>query len=230
MIVRRHVPWQLRLAGIVFSVAVGAVGALWLWQTTIGTASSERVSLRVELMQVRDRLAAESEERQRLTAIANAAESQVKVEQSAAERLASQLKNLETENARLKTDLAYLESLLPAAGESEGPVAIRRFEVEPDDAPNQLRYRALLTLSGRTEKEFAGFLQLLVSAETDGKPATWTWPDQAAPATRDGVRVAFKRYQRIEGNFAIPPGSTVKSVQIRVLERGAVRAQQTALL
>jgi len=36
------------------------------------------------------------------------------MEQTAAERLAAQVRTLEVENARLKADLAYLESLLPA--------------------------------------------------------------------------------------------------------------------
>jgi hypothetical protein len=230
MIVRRHVPWPLRLASIALAVACGAGATIWLWHALFGNAAAEMLSLRLQMISLHQRLDAEAEERQRLSAIVNAGASELKVEQSAAERLVGQLRLIEAENAHLKADLAYLESLLPAAGSGDGSVAIRRFQVEPDAGPNQLRYRALLSIGGRPDKEFNGTVQLLVSTEENGKQASLTWPDQSVDDVKDGIKIVFKHYQRVEGNFEVPAGAIVKSVQLRVLEHGTVRAQQTVTL
>jgi len=228
MTIRRHVPWPLRMAAIVLSVVVGAVGAIGAWQVFLGNAAIERRVLAEQVTSLEARLATESAERRRLEAIANSADSQLVVARTAADRLAREMRSLENENGRLKADLAYLESLLPAGG-AEGPVAIRRFEVEPDAAPGQMRYKALLTQGGRAERDFEGSLQLVVSAVANGKASTITWPRQGADAERERMKVAFRRYRRVEGQFEVPSGATLRSVQLRVIEGGTVRAQETVV-
>jgi hypothetical protein len=219
--------WVCRIA-MVLAVVVGAIGAIAIWQLLFGNAAIEQRVLAEQLEALQRQLTAESGERQRLAGIANAADSQLTVAQTAAERLAREVKNLEAENGRLKADLAYLESLLPA-GPTEGPVAIRRFEVEPDASTGLMRYRALLTQGGRGDRDFEGSLQLVVSTMADGKPGTLTWPKQGAEAERERMKVAFRRYRRVEGMFEVPGGTTVRAVQLRVMEGGAVRAQETVV-
>ena len=236
--IRRHVPWPLRALSLVLAGALGAVAALGGWRLWFAQESHERAAslqieatgLREQVQDLQDKLAAVLDERARLALIANSADSQVKVEQTATERLAAQLRLLEAENGKLKADLAYLESLLPAPEVTgEGAVAIRRFQVEAGDAPNQLHYRALLAQGGRVEREFSGSFQLVVAAEsTQGRTAGWTWPDTGSAEARDRSRLRFKRFQRVEGSVDVPPGVRVRSVQLRVLERGVVRAQQSA--
>jgi len=231
MSVRRHVPWPLRLMAVAAVFVIGAGGALWAWHGLAGDALFDRGARADRVAQLELALAAESAERQRLSALATSADSQLKVERSAGEQLAAQLKSLESENARLKADLTYLETLLPA-GASEGVIAIRRFEVQRDAQPGQLRYRALLTQDARADKDFEGALQLLVSTESEGRKSTLTWPAAAAqtPGTIPGLKVSFRRYQRVEGVFEVPAGVAVRSVQLRVLEGDAVRAQQTVMM
>jgi hypothetical protein len=249
MTVRRHVPWPLRLAPVTLAVVAGALGAFALWQALFGRAEEERGALQAQVEQMRRQLGEESAQRQRLAGVADAADSQLKVERTAAERLAAQVRTLESENARLKADLAYLESLLPA-GAAEGIVAIRRFEVEPDPASGQLRYRALLTQGGRPERDFEGSMQLLVSAVDNGKPVTLAVAPPggagggvaavvsasggagpaAGAAAGERTRLQFRRYLRMEGQLSMPAGLVARSVQLRVFEGGALRAQQTAAL
>ncbi len=151
-----------------------------------------------------------------------------KADRAMLDRLLVQMKSIEAENGRLKTDLAYLERLLPAQA-GEGPVAIRSFEVRPDVVPDQLRYRALLTLGGRGSREFVGNLQFVWTAVIDGRTTTATWPRQGEEGS-GALKLAFSRLQRVEGTFPVATGAVVKSVQIRVMERGTVRAQQLAAL
>ena len=56
------------------------------------------------------------------------------IERAAHKQLAAQVKALEAENARLKEDLAFFDSLLPAGTGSEG-ISIRRLEDRVDWRP-----------------------------------------------------------------------------------------------
>lgn len=229
MTVRRHVPWPLRLVASAVLIFIVAGTAVFAWRVLVGDPALERRVLAEQVDKLNKQLAAESGERLRLQALVNAAASQALVDKTTAERLGAQLRSLEAENAQVKADLAYLETLLPAAG-GEGPIAIRRFEVVPDAAPRQMRYKALLMQTARSERGFEGALQLVVNTQQGGKRGVITVPSSSGGKKSQGLPVSFKRYQRVEGMFEVPAGSVVTSVQIRVLEAGAVRAQQTVTM
>ncbi len=229
MTVRRHVPWPVRLASLALAAAVGAAGGMWLWRAAFDDAAIERDRVDAELASLREQLADERAERMRL-ADALPGDSGLRVDQVAAQHREQQLRALETENAELKADLAYLESLLPAA-DAQGPVAIRRFEVEPDAGePNRMRYRALLVQAGRAERLFTGSLQLLVTTVSDGRTRILRLPDDGPADARERMKLSFRRLLRVEGHFRVPEGAVPKSVQMRVLERGVLRAEQSATL
>lgn len=166
-------------------------------------------------------------ERDRYSLMANSAESQLNIERSAQKQLAAQVKTLETENTRLKEDLAFFESLLPNATGPQG-VTIRRLKVD-QIAPNQLRYRLLVMQGGKAGQLFSGNLQLQVSGVQEGRNAMMAFPD-ASPAEQQKFALNFRHYQRVEGVVTLPEGMTVKLVQARVLEKGQVRAQIAANL
>ncbi len=230
MTVRRHVPWPLRLASLALAAAIGAAGGMWLWRATFDDAAIGRDRLDTQVASLRDQLADERAERVRLTDALVPTDSGLRIDQVAAQRREQQLRELEAENAELKADLAYLESLLPAA-DSQGPVAIRRFEVEPDASePNRMRYRALLMQAGRAERPFSGSLQLLVTTTAQGRSKTLKLPDDGPADARERMKLSFRRLLRVEGHFRVPEGAVLKSVQMRVLERGVPRAEQSAAL
>lgn len=165
----------------------------------------------------------------RLQAQVDAAESRIQVEKSTAGQLAAQVRGVETENARLKSDLIYLESLLPSMGGNE-PMQIRGLQVMPDLVPNQMRWRAMLMVGGRTNREFSGHLQLVVRYELDRKMASLVVPKERDGQGAAAMKVSFERYRRVEGQFVLPPGAVLKSVQLRVLKGSSVQAQQSLSL
>ena len=237
MTVTRHVSLPMRVALVALAVGIGAVSAIWAWQALFGNAEAEKQKLQESLVQITGELSKEKAERERLTEIANKADSQIKIEKSATEQLSKQVKTLESDNAKLLADVAYLESLLPADS-AAGSVAIRRFSVDKDTAGlgsmpgaiQQLRYKALVMQGGRDQKEFAGVLQLVATGSLNGKPMTLTLPDQGPPEVKERMKIAFKRYQRVEGVFDVPAGATIKTVQLRLLEKGTLKAQETVSL
>ena len=220
MIVRSHLPWPLRWA--VLALALGFSAALALWAFEFGKsiagldrdAKDELARLRVEVAQLRDA-------RDKAQAVANTADSLLKMEKAAQDRLAQQVKQIESENLALKADLGFFEQLLPAKG-SEG-LSIRALQVEPLPS-GQMRFQLLLMQSGKALPEFEGSYALSLAGTLDGKP--WTAPVPGGPKP-----LHFKQYLRLEGVFDVPPRAVVQSVQVNVADgRGAVKATQTLKL
>ncbi len=234
MTVRKEVSWPVRLLMLLGAALLGAIVAVLSWKGVYGDAAADRETLQAQLSFAQSELAKEKSERERLTEIANKSDAQIKVEKATSEQLAKQLKALEADNGKLLADVSYLETLLPADG-AAGSVAIRRLTLEKDIASQpggaqQVRYKALVMQGGREQREFAGAIQIIATGTLNGKPYTLTLPDQGPPEVKDRMKIAFKRYQRIEGFVEIPPGVVLKTIQLRLLEKGTLRAQETASL
>jgi hypothetical protein len=159
--------------------------------------------------------------RDKAQAIANSADSLLKMEKAAQDRLALQIKQVEAENLSLKADLGFFEKLLPATG-TEG-LSIRSLQAEPLPS-GQMRFQLLLMQSGKSLPEFEGSYALTLAGTLDGKP--WSAAVAGGPTA-----LKLKQYLRIEGVFDVPPGAVVQSVQVNVSDaRGAVKATQTLKL
>lgn len=227
MSIKSHFPWPLKI--VLIALALGFGGAIAMWAYDLGrsfTGFSSGLS-RTEVADLKEKVASLTEERDRYLGTANAAESQINMERSAQKQLALQVKTLETDNAKLKEDLAFFESLLPASTGAQG-LSIRRLQAQAV-APNQLRYRILVMQGGKGTQEFNGNLQLTVTIQQAGKNAMMVFPDSKA-ADADKYKLGFKHYQRVEGTVTLPDGAIIKTVQARILERGQLRAQQSANL
>ena len=132
---------------------------------------------------------------------------------------------LEAENVRLKEDLSLFESLT----EVEGAVAdatISGLTVEPDGGQGRYRYRMLIAVRGANkserEREFHGQLQLVVKLRHQGKAAIMNFP-LPGEQKKEQFRLNFKHFQRVDGNFEVPHGAQVTSVEVRLLEDGATK-------
>ena len=220
MTVRSHLPWPLRWA--VAAVVLGFSAAIGLWAFEFGKsiAGLDR-DAKEELVQLRDEVKQLRGEREKAQSIANTAESLLKTEKVAQDRLAAQLRLVESENMSLKADLGFFERLLPTAGaHAEGP-QIRGFQVE-QEVPGRLRYQLLVMLGGRGAPAYAGKYDVTLAGTLDGKP--WT---MAMPGGAQTLQV--KQYTRVEGHVDHPAQAVVKTVQVRLIDNnGAVRATQAA--
>lgn len=219
VMIRSHLPWPLRWAAAALMLGFSAAIALWAFEFgreiagLDSGAKQELAKLRAEI----SRLSAENEKAQSLS---NTAESLLRTERAAQERLAQQVRQLEAERQRLRQDLGFFERLMPAEGEG---LQVRGLMAEPGDT-GQLRFQMLVMQLGRNVAEFNGRYDLLLTGQVDGKPWTLALPGGARPLT-------LKQYARVEGLVEHPPGAVIKSVQVRVIDaKGAVRATQTLRL
>jgi hypothetical protein len=178
-----------------------------------------------DIAELRTQLTQAIADRDREAAAAANWESRLAVERAAQEQVATQMKALADENARIREDLAFFESLLPTAPNAKG-VVIRSFRLQPDGDGSVLRYRLLVQQSGRPERDFVGNVNLTVNFEHEGRHEALHLPDPAVPATSPAT-LSFRHYQRVEGSFSVPAGAIVRSVLVRIDSNGETRAQQT---
>jgi len=219
VMVRSHLPWPLRWALAAVVLGFSAAIALWAFEFGREIAGLDR-GAKEELARLRTEVGRLSSENEHAKSLSNTAESLLRTERAAQERLAQQVRQLEDERQRLRQDLGFFERLLPAEGEG---LQVRGLMAEPGD-PGKLRYQMLVMQNGRNTAEVTGRYELLLTGQLDGKPWTLALPGGARP-------LALKQYARVEGLVEHPVGAVIKSVQVKVIDaKGAVRATQTIRL
>jgi hypothetical protein len=225
--VRSQMPRSLKAVFAFVAMAAAAAAGMGIYEYGRNYAGPDRRELRAEVDKLQTELRAVQADRDRLSAVAAAGEAQLKVEHAAQEQLVDQVRLLERESAKLKEDLSFFDSLLPA-GTGNKDVVIRSFRVQPDEEPNQMRYRLLVQQSGKPEHDFTGAVQLIVNFNQAGRGYVLQMPEPNAPVERvQQFALSFRYYQRVEGTFALPAGATPKSVKVVILAGGETRLQQS---
>lgn len=209
---------------ILIFVVIGGIVAAMYWWYGYRSAPKDQPLTRHQVEALQQQIETLTEERNRLSAVANAAELEINVERATQKQLAEQVRNLTEENIRLKEDLAFFERLLPS--NANRGISIRRLRAELI-APNQIRYRLLIMQGGKNPPSFVGELQLAVILKADeGKPSAMIVFPEENTAERQRFSLNFRQYQRVEGVLTLPEGAEVSAVQARVLEKGVIRTQQ----
>ncbi len=215
--VRPHMPWYWRWIGIGLAAVVIASVAWITYDFGLmygGFRKSEAAHLRAGLDETVQRQQAELAQLHAKTA---AAERQLQIERATYGDLARQVKALAQENASLKEDLAFFQSL--TATSKEGAISVNRFRLMPEPVPGEYRYQLLLVQTGERAKEFSGRLQFVLNLQQDGRKVILMLPSDADQgANAKAYQVNFKLFQRVEGSFRISPDATVKGLQVRVFE------------
>ncbi len=227
--VHSHVPWYWRWLTLVAFVVV-AITAAWvaydLGRRYAGFDASEAEGTQSRLQELNGQLQDENAGLRRQIA---AMERQLQIELAAQGNLTGQIRGLSEENALLKEDLAFFQTLM-ASGADPGGVTVNRFRVERDALPGEYRYHLLIVQSKQRVREFKGRLQLIVDYVADGQPAVTTFP--AKGEDEQAYNLRFKFYQRVEGTFTLQPEAIVRGVQVRVMKDGdptPVSTQATTL-
>lgn len=225
--VRSQLPWPLRALLGFLVLAVAAAAGVAIYEYGRQFAGPDRRDLKLEIERLQSQVRELGAERDRYAALSTAYESQLQVERGAQEQLAKQVSVLESESNRLKEDLSFFESLLPAAANAKG-VVIRSFRVQPDDqATNVMRYRLLVQQAGKAERDFVGGVQMNVAFAQGGRNFILAVPNPATDADDSALPLSFRHYQRVEGTFTLPEGAVVRSVQVRIVANGEIRVQQS---
>jgi len=227
MTIKTHLPWPLRAMFLVLVIGLGGALAMWAYDLGRNFAGLNPNAGRDQVASLSDEVKKLSSERDKFSSTAMAAESQLNIERSAQTQLGNQIKTLEAENAKLKEDLSFFQSLLPTNIGAQG-ITIQRLKAEIVQ-PNQVHYQLLAMQGEKVPREFVGNLQLSVTVLQGGKSVIINFPEQNATDLAR-YRLSFKYYQRVEGVVTLPEGAIIKAIQARVLDRGQMRAQQSVNL
>ena len=224
--VRSHLPLSLRLLLLFLVLALAAAAGVAIYEYGRNFAGPDRRELVAELERLRSQQRETDAERSKLNATITALEAQLKVERAVQAQLAKQASEAGAEAGRLREDLAFFESPLPTKANASG-IVIRSFRMQPEGAPQAMRYRLLVQQAGKPERDFVGTVQMQVNFVRDGRNFTLQVPDPAIPESKRALELSFRHYQRVEGSFALPEGASARSVVVRVMAAGQTHAQQT---
>lgn len=217
--VRTHVPWYWRWTVIIaLGAAVAGVGwvAYHFGMTFAGFRQGETDST---LARFSETVSRQQQEIAELRVQAAHARRELQMERATYGHLEKQVKSLTEQNAALKEDLAFFQSVMPAGGGNVA-LAINRFQLQEEALPGEYRYRLLLVRTGKRNGEFRGRLQFVINLEQDEQRVVLMLPLENDADAKD-YQLNFKFFQRVEGTFKVSPDAVVKSLQVRVFENGS---------
>ena len=197
---------------------LGFSAAIALWAFEFGKAiAGLDTNIEEELKKLRAEVVELRADRDKAQTVTNTSGSLLTAEKAAQEKMAMQIKQLESDNRLMRDDLGFFEKLLPAGG-TDG-VAIRGLQAELLSA-TQLKWQVLVIQSVKDAPNFNGKLDLTVNGTLAGKPWVVNLPGGAQV-------LQFRQYRRIEGVLDLPPQAVVKTVTAKVVEGTATRSVQT---
>ncbi len=232
MAVRTHLPWWGR--GTLAVALVAIIGGMWWWgfdfgqifggfnrkevEAKLSTLAADLERYRAEAVELRSRNAT--------------LESELAMSKGSQEALSRQVTELSGEAAQAKEELAFLQRLVADASKGEG-VSIQRLKLEPD-GDDVWRYSFIVVRGGNPKDEFIG--RIVVRATLTGAAGDPAPPAHAVelptdrPEQAPSLNLKFKYYQRVEGQFQVPPGFRVMTLVVRAYESGQAAPRATRTL
>jgi hypothetical protein len=219
MAVRAAIPWYWRWVGLIALALAILLLARVTYDFGKKFAGFDQSEANDEVRRLAESNARIQQELTQLRGQLAQGERELQMQDATYADLVKQMKSLTAENAVLKEDLAFFQTLMPSGGK-DGGVAINRFLVQNDAQPGEYRYRLLLTQTGQRSKDFRGTLKFIVNLQQDSKKVILTLPAED-DKEGGGIKLNFRFYQRIEGAFRVAPNAVVRSMQVRVFEEGS---------
>ena len=214
MAIRSQLAWYWRwLLNVLMMVLVATV-VWWLVENSYRITGFDMNEVKARLASLTEENAALKAQVETAHGTLNERDRQLQIEKAAQGELARTVAQLQEENAALKEDLGFLRNIMSSGTTPEG-IGVSNLKVERDGKGNEYRYRMLLTQGGQRKQDFKGKVQIVARVAKDGGTSTLTFPD-APPADPVGA-FEFRFYHKVEGRFAIPDGTTLKGVDVRVL-------------
>ena len=207
MAIRSQHAWYWRWLLNVLMMALVAVAVWWLVQNSYRITGSN-------IEEVRHQIISLTEENRTMKRDLGAARSslierdrQLQIDKASQAELARTMAQLQEENASLKEDLGFLRNIMSSGATPEG-LGVSNLKVERDGKANEYRYRMLLTQGGQRKQDFKGRIQIVARVAKDGALTTLTFPEASAADSVGSFE--FRFYQKVEGRFAIPDGTTLR--------------------
>jgi hypothetical protein len=215
LVVKPRLPPHLKLllAGSILTSVV--LGGAWLYNYGLSAAGFERAFAAQE----QERLAAQLERQRRdneaLREELARAQRSVQMSETAFQELDRALKASAAEIVKLREELNFYRNIISPLDKKAG-LRIQNLHVRPTGAANTYRYKLVLIQALKHDKAVRGVASLEVTGLKDGEETALAVTDD-----KDGaIRVNFKYFQDIEGEFELPPGFKPQRIRVSIKPRG----------
>jgi hypothetical protein len=226
--IRTHLPWYWRALSVVLLSGASLALAGWIYDAGQRFAGFHQGASEQEIASMRERIVKLESDLESARKVANASESRLRIESTSLEQLSLQIRTLEEENTRLKSDLATFENLAGGPAGNSG-IAISRLQILPVGG-GQYRYRLLVAQTGdKKDKEFNGMVQLVATVQRGKETVMMQFPAAGDPAASQ-YQVNFRYFRRLEGTFKVAAEARIQRVEVRLIQDGVVRASQSVAL
>lgn len=217
MAVRSALPWPLRCALAALVLGFSAALALWAFELGKDLAGLDRAS-REEMLSLQRENQRLLDEMARQQSVSNTADSLLVAERAAQEQLVQQIRGLEADNRRLRSDLGFFEHLMPSAGANG--LHIRGLQIQRP-AEGQVQWQVLVMQPLKQAPEFRGRVEIRLDGTLQGRAWSLDVPAQ---------EVVLRQYLRVEGLVDVPPQAVLKTVTARLLQGDKVQSTETQKL
>lgn len=227
VLVRTHIPWHLRFAGLAGMTILVTAIAIVSFDAGRQGAGFDQVSSTRLVEELRATNTDLEKEVARLRSLLAARESSLEIEQASQKLLSEKNSLLTSDNAKLKEELAIFERLAKLETGPDDTITLDRLSVKLE-SPGQYRYSFLIALQGaRRGRDTKLNLQVHVSGRNVSDKIVFPLRSDPDPGQYE---IALRNFRRIDGKISVPSGFDVSEVEIKVLETGQLKASKKIVL
>lgn len=205
---------KLLLAGSILTSVVLAGG--WIYNYGLSTAGFERSFAVQEQRRLQAQVRRQAEENEALRERLARAQRSVQMNETAFQELDRALKTSAEEIVHLREELNFYRNIISPPDQKAG-LRIQNLHIEPAGAENQYRYKLVLIQALKHERAIRGAASFKIVGVQGGEDTVISVPS----GKRRAIKVNFKYFQDIEGEFELPRNFKPQRVKVRVKPRGA---------
>lgn len=208
---------KLLIAGSVLTAVVLASG--WIYNYGLSTAGFERSSAVQKQEQLQEQVKQRSAEIAELRESLARAQRSVQMNETAFQELDRSLKASAQEIVKLREELNFYRNIISPSDKKSG-LRIQNMLIEPTGTANHYRYKLVLIQALKHEQMISGSASIEVVGVQEGRDSVFPvrGPDEKT------IKVNFKYFQDIEGEFDLPKNFKPQRVKVNVKPARGVAA------
>ncbi len=217
LVVKKHRPFEIVLATLVFSAVISVI--IWLsldanhWNF-IKSRLSQNEESRL-LWDVNQGLETENKElREQVVML----ERSTQIDNQTADRLQSEIRVLQDKVYLLKGELEFYQGIMSASTDSKG-LSAQGLHIEATDQEGLYRFKLVLTNVAKSDKVIEVTMDMSVEGinETESQVLSLDEVNAGSELKRE---IKFKNFERIEGSLSFPKGFKPLRVVVDLQQKG----------
>ena len=212
---------KLLLAGSILSAIFLAAG--WIYNYGLSTAGFERSSATQKQEQLQEQVKKRQAEIAELRESLARAQRSVQMNETAFQELDRSLKASAQEIVKLREELNFYRNIISPSDKKSG-LRIQNLSIESTGTANQYRYKLVLIQALKHEQTINGSASFEIAGVQGGQDSVVSIPGSDGQS----IKVSFKYFQDIEGQFELPKNFKPQRVKVNVKPtHGAQTVEET---